>query len=324
MALRIFAQEPHIDIINSESKSHFRGISSPTKKVVWVSGTKGTVGRSVNGGKTWQWLQVKGFESTDFRDIEAFNKRTAVIMGIDSPAVILRTIDGGISWKTVYRNDSKGMFLDAVDFTKKNGAVIGDPVNGKFFIATSSDKGQHWTELPFERRPTVDSGEACFAASGSNIKMTSSSSFLFVSGGISSKLYFTNRGNTIPILQGNQSSGANSVSQYSYKKISRIIIVGGDFAKDTLQNQNCVYSLNEGKNWIKPIASPKGYRSSVVHIKQNELLSCGTSGVDYSIDGGENWINLNKLSFHCIAVSKKGKAIYLAGAKGQIGKLKYR
>lgn len=319
------AQQIGFELIKAGNSNHFRGISSPTQNVIWVSGTKGTIGRSIDGGKTWHFTQVQGFEKTDFRDIEAFNKKTAVIMGIDSPAVILKTIDGGLNWKTVYRNDKSGMFLDALDFYTKNknyGAVIGDPVGGKFFIATTSNKGKTWTELPYDQRPFADSGEACFAASGSNIKMTSKKSFLFVSGGMSSKLYFNNKGNVIPIKQGNQSSGANSVSQYSYKKIKRIIITGGDFANDTIQIQNCIYSLNQGANWTAPNTPPKGYRSAIAHIKKNELISCGTNGIDYSTDGGKTWSPLSKLSFHCIAISKKGKAIYLAGANGQIGKIK--
>src|SRR5690349_8662031 len=76
-----------------------RGLSVVNDDVVWVSGSNGMVGRSVNGGKTWQWINVKGFEKTDFRDIEAFNAQTAIIMGISEPAYILKTTDGGDSWK---------------------------------------------------------------------------------------------------------------------------------------------------------------------------------------------------------------------------------
>ena len=46
-------------------------------------------------GRHWEWLPVKGFEKRDFRDIEAFDKNTAVIMAISEPAQILKTTDGG-------------------------------------------------------------------------------------------------------------------------------------------------------------------------------------------------------------------------------------
>src|ERR1035441_11129608 len=88
------------------------------------------VGRSVDGGNIWKWMQVKDFEKTDFRDIEAFDELIAVIIGIGDPAYILRTIDGGETWKLVYLNNTKGIFLDAMEFwNDQSGIVIGDPIN---------------------------------------------------------------------------------------------------------------------------------------------------------------------------------------------------
>ena len=81
-------------------------------------------------------MTVKGFEKTDFRDIEAFDEKTAVIMGISEPAHILKTFNGGESWKLVYADSTKGIFLDAMDFFfDGRGVVIGDPINGRMYMA---------------------------------------------------------------------------------------------------------------------------------------------------------------------------------------------
>jgi hypothetical protein len=40
-------------------------------------------------------MKVPGYEKMDFRDIEAFDSNTAIIMGITLPAVLLKTKDGG-------------------------------------------------------------------------------------------------------------------------------------------------------------------------------------------------------------------------------------
>src|SRR5690242_8132677 len=106
------AQSADIEMLTSGTKTSIRGLSVVNDNVVWVSGSNGTVGRTSNGGKTWKWIIVKGFEKTEFRDIEAFDASTAIIMGIADPAYILKTTDGGESWKVVYENKSKGMFLD--------------------------------------------------------------------------------------------------------------------------------------------------------------------------------------------------------------------
>ena len=64
-------------------------ISVVNDQIVWVSGSEGTVGLSTNGGTSWKWIRVPRYEKSDFRDIEAFSDREAVIMGITEPAVIL-------------------------------------------------------------------------------------------------------------------------------------------------------------------------------------------------------------------------------------------
>src|SRR6516165_2852627 len=71
-----------------------RGLSVVDDQTIWVSGSEGTVGRSVDGGKTWTWTKVPGHEHTDFRDVEAFSDVEAVIMGVAEPALIMRTSDG--------------------------------------------------------------------------------------------------------------------------------------------------------------------------------------------------------------------------------------
>jgi photosystem II stability/assembly factor-like uncharacterized protein len=130
----VIAQQ--VQLLAEKLPASFRGLSVVSDDVIWVGGSKGTVGRSVDGGKTWTWNTVKGFEKREFRDIEAFDEKTALVLAIAEPAHILRTIDGGVTWTTVYENKTKGMFLDAMDFFDNlNGTVIGDPVAGKFFIA---------------------------------------------------------------------------------------------------------------------------------------------------------------------------------------------
>src|SRR5215467_12931421 len=109
----VLAQNPRVVMLTSGTQTSLRGLSVVNDNVIWVSGSHGTVGKSLNSGKNWNWMTVKGFEGKDFRDIEAFDANTAIIMAVDSPAYILKTVDGGATWKVVYENKTKGMFLDA-------------------------------------------------------------------------------------------------------------------------------------------------------------------------------------------------------------------
>ena len=188
-----------IELLHSDPNTSIRGLSVVNDKVIWVSGSNGKVGKSVDRGKTWQWFSVSGYEKRDFRDIEAFDSSTAVIIAVAEPAIILRTQDGGSSWNKVYENTDTGMFLDAMEFwNEESGIVIGDPIEGRFFICRTFDGGKTWKEIPFENRPVADSGEACFAASGTNIRSLARDQACFVS---NRAFFFKDQRVDLPIIK---------------------------------------------------------------------------------------------------------------------------
>ncbi len=305
--------------LDSSRKQSFRGLSVVDDKVIWVSGTQGTVGRSTDGGKSWEWKTVSGFEKTDFRDIEAFDKKTAIIMGVASPAYILKTTDGGETWKLVYENRDSAMFLDAMEFwNDMSGIAIGDPINGRFFILRTFDGGENWQTIPELNRPVAIEGEACFAASGTNIRAFGRDEAVFVTGGISSNFFKRDQKINLPLNQGISTAGANSLA---VKKKKTIVVVGGDFTKPNESKGNCALSFDGGQTWKNPDTNPSGYRSSVEYLAKNKWITCGLTGVDVSSDNGLNWRNISELSFHVVRKAKKGKSIFLAGANGRIGKL---
>ena len=161
---------PVVSLLDSSTKTSIRGLSVVNDQIIWCSGTSGMVAKSIDGGKTFKWTAIIGYEKRDFRDIEAFDKNKAIIMAIDEPAVILKTVDGGITWKKVFEDSTKGMFLDAMDFVNdKEGVVVGDPIDGKIFFAYTADGGNTWRK---ELTTKAEKGEAFFAASGGNIKST--------------------------------------------------------------------------------------------------------------------------------------------------------
>ena len=319
------AQRPTVEVLTSGNGISLRGLSVVNDNVIWVSGNKGTVGRSNNGGKTWKWMTVTGFEKNDFRDIEGFDGATAVIMTVAEPAYILKTTDGGETWKVVYENKTKGMFLDAMEFwNEQAGIVVGDPIDGRFFVTRTFDGGNTWQDIPFTNRPVADSGEACFAASGTNIRALDRDEAVFVSGGKRSRLFIRDSPMQLPITQGQETTGANSVAVWDKLKLNggkKMIVVGGDFNKPESNTKNCYYTMNGGKSWEAPNTPPHGYRSCVEYFSKTDLFSCGLTGVDYTHDGGKNWKWISKESFHVVRASKLGAAIFLAGTDGKIGKI---
>lgn len=316
---------PRVEIIHSGVNTSLRGLSVVNNNVIWVSGSNGMVGKSTNAGKNWKWMTVKGFEKTDFRDIEAFDASTAIIMGIAEPVYILKTENGGDTWKVVYENKTKGMFLDAMDFRDiRNGIVIGDPVDGKFFMAKTTDAGNSWKQVTDEQRPNADEGEAFFASSGTNIRYLRNGSVVFVSGGKNSRIFYNHQPYETRMTKGKESAGAFSVAvfdNYKNAKANKIVIVGGDYSADTLTIANCFISNTGGKTWAEPKTAPNGYRSCVEFLNKETLVTCGTNGVDYSFDGGKNWYPISNEGFHACRFARFGNNVYLTGNNGKIGKL---
>jgi hypothetical protein len=322
-----------IKILTQKKGVSVRALAVPNLNTIWASGSKGSIAKSVNGGTDFEWMQVKGYETRDFRSIHAWDDKQAIIVAVAAPAIILKTKDGGTSWYKVYENADTLMFLDAIHFKDaSNGLVVGDPISNHIFLLSTVDKGEHWNEIPSSYFKTpLEKGEAFFASSGSNIAQLSKEDFL-VSGGLRSRLWINGLAMDIPILQGGTSTGANSMA--ISPNGNNIMIVGGDFMKDTSRLQNAVglklfIKPNSNQKWqsekipywkIDELAGlPNGYRSGVEYITNTILIACGTSGVDISMNKGKSWDLISTESFHVVRKQPTTKAVFLAGGGGRIG-----
>lgn len=303
--------------IQVDTKSSFRALSVVDDKVAWVGGSKGTIGRTRDGGKTFSFKQVSSFESLDFRSIYAFDSLNAIIANAGSPAFILRTGDGGKNWKQVYRNDAKDAFIDGIDFwNDKNGLIYGDPTNGKMLVIATNDGGITWSELPENQRPALKEGEASFAASGTGIRCFNKKKVAVTTGGKVSRLWISDdSGKTwtvseIPILQDIESAGAFSSVFWGKKGV----IVGGDYKNDALTGKHVYFTQDKGKTWNLPIRPTRGLREAVEELGDDYLVAVGPQGSDQSNDGGITWLSLSdEKGFHTVRKARDGKLIVAAG-----------
>jgi photosystem II stability/assembly factor-like uncharacterized protein len=314
---RVFAQK--IQVIETNQPVSIRGLSVVNDKVAWLSSSSGYTAITHDGGRTWQWQQVKGFEKADFRDIEAFSDKEAIIMSSGTPALILKTTDGGVSWQLKYRNDDKAYFLDALDFSnKRHGLILGDPIDKKFLLLETNDGGDNWHKLA--NLPDAEEGEAAFAASGTCIRLLKDGSVGFVTGGKVAR-YFTAGPKyekwfdvNLPIAQGKESQGAFSLALYG------LAFVGGDYSNNKETEGTSVYFKGATiKNGYEHSSTPSGYQSCVECIKDADYISTGTTGSNFTNDGGRNWRQIDTTSFNVCRKAKNGKLVLLAGDKGKIG-----
>jgi len=300
-----------------------RGLSVVDDNVAWVSGSRGYIGITLNGGKDWTWQQVKGFEKADFRDIEAFSDKNAVIMSSGTPALVLKTTDVGATWQEKYRNTDTTYFLDAMDFdSPKHGLILGDPINNKFLLLETNDGGETWA--PFKSPPDALPGEASFAASGTCLRLNRL--ITIVTGGKVSRIITSPAKQPhwiavdVPLTNGKQSRGGFSIAYGKHQSI----VVGGDYEKDKLTD-SVAYINAESTADFKgnmPEKGPAGFQSAVEFVTNDTFLATGTPGSNITADGGKTWKQIDTTSYNVCCKAKHGKLVLLAGNGGKIGMLK--
>ena len=150
---------------------------------------------------------------------------------------------------------------------------------------------------------------------------------IFISGGLQSRVFIRDQKIKLPIIQGSETTGANSIAvfdRYKKKGGNQLVVVGGDFKSDTASDRNCYYSNNRGKTWKRPKTPPHGYRSCVEWLDRKIVMACGLTGVDYSNDNALNWQLISNESFHVCRIAKRGSTVYLAGNNGKIARLVFK
>lgn len=319
------AQKNSITLLNQERNSSYRGLSVVDDHTLWVSGSKGTVGLSTDGGKNWQWVNPIGYEKTDFRDIEAFDEQQALIISAGSPALILSTNDAGRTWKQVLKDDRPDIFYDGFAFTSKGtGIAFGDAIQGKMPLLKTTDFGQTWQDISSQLSFAIAPGEAGFAASGTSIFCHEKGHFWIATGGTTAQIYKSTDFGTswaryaCPILQGEQTTGPFSIA-FVTPKIG--IVVGGDYKNDKNRDNISCLSRDGGQTWLAPARQPAGFKSAVVYLSAKQVICTGTSGTDLSTDRGASWKTISTESYNVVQKAKNGNAVFLAGDQGKIGRL---
>jgi photosystem II stability/assembly factor-like uncharacterized protein len=315
----------------SGTTASLRGLSVVDNRVAWASGTRGTVVRTTDGGATWRVMTVPGADSLDFRDIAAFDARRAYVLsiGTGSASRIYKTTDGGTTWALQFTNPDTAAFYDCFDFwSPERGLALSDPVGGRFRVIGTSDGGASWTELPAERMPPALPGEAAFAASGTCLVAHGPDNVWIASGGGSgARVYRSGTGGvswqvaSTPFRSG---AGSRGIFSIAFADARRGVAVGGDYQAPTDTTANVALTDDGGATWRRATGRPRGYRSGVAHMPGMDgelLVAVGTSGSDWSFDGGDTWSPVDTAAFNTVAFTRGWPAAgWAVGPAGRIAK----
>ena len=151
-----------------KSDADFRGLCAVGPTVAWVSGTKGTFGRTADGGKTWTAGTVADAEKLDFQagadsagafSIAFRDRNHGVIVGGDylkpdsTEATGAVTADGGKTWTLI---KAPLPFRSGISWAKDRWVAVGTSGSD-----ASVDDGANWKNLDRGRYNSVS-----FSATG--------------------------------------------------------------------------------------------------------------------------------------------------------------
>ena len=305
-----------------------RGLSAVSDKVAWASGSGGTVIRTIDGGKIWEDVSIPVVDKLDYRDIEAFDEHTAIVISAGLPAVIYKTTDGGRYWEQTYLSTSPGTFYDAMDFWNENeGIAFGDAIDGRLLILRTFDGGDNWEELPFEQRPVAIDGQGGFAASGTCLRTYGDSHVWIGLGGPESSVHYsTDKGETwkksvAPINSGD----AAGIFSIQFRDELNGIAIGGDYRGDSLSvGKKVAFTRDGGATWnnVMKTMEPNGYRSGMDFFEEFVFV-VGRESADFYRQGERAYTPMEG-KYYAVSTSKDGKAVYASGPRGAVAKIAFK
>ncbi|WP_040875225.1 WD40/YVTN/BNR-like repeat-containing protein [Streptomyces purpureus] len=309
--------------------ARFRGLAAVSRDSAWVAGSKGTVLRTTDGGRTWRNVSPPGAAELEFRDIEAFDTKRAVVLAIGEGEAsrLLRTDDGGATWSESFRNTDPKAFYDCVTFfDRSNGLAMSDPVDGKYRILATGDGGKSWKVLPSKGMPDALPGEAGFAASGQCLVSSGPRDvWLATGGGATARvLHSADRGLTWTATESTIPAGdpARGVFALAFQGRHHGIAVGGDYRKDQPSPRAGAVTRDGGRTWQQASTPPPAYRSGVAWLPHSRTaaLAVGPTGTDLTLDGGRSWRTVDTGSYDTVDCTPD-IGCWAAGEKGRVARL---
>jgi photosystem II stability/assembly factor-like uncharacterized protein len=312
----------------------FRGVSAVDSSTAWVSGSRGTVLRTLDGGETWANVSPADAATLDIRDIDAIDRQTAyaLTIGNGEQSRIFKTTDGGQTWTTQFVSPDAEAFFDAMAFWDADrGLAFSDSAGGRHRIILTEDGGRTWTRVDPDALPPALDNEGAFAASGTNVAAWDTRHAWIGTGAAASArvLRTADGGRTWAVASTPLAAGPTSgIYSIAFRDARHGIVVGGDYSKETEAINNVAYTEDGGATWVAS-SGLGGFRSVVKPLaggSGRSWMALGPSGADRSDDDGRTWtpVAVPVPGLHTMSLVRDGMNGWAAGGRGRIVRISPR
>ncbi len=242
------------------------------------------------------------------------------------PALLFKTGNRGFM-ELVYKEDTEGVFYDSMAFwNDEEGLAIGDEMEGCLSIIHTRDGGKSWQKMPCVDLPQALPGEGAFAASNTNIAISGDHTWIGTTAG---RIWHSpDKGKTWEVINTPIKSEGPTQGIYTLDFTSEMtgVAMGGNYTQPEGKMGNKALTQDGGRTW-KLIADGNfpGYTSCVRFVPGSageQLVAVSYSGISYSANGGESWVELSKEPFYTLRFVNDTLA-YGAG-KHRISKLHFQ
>lgn len=308
--------------------ARFRGLAAVGERAAWLAGSGGTVLRTTDGGRTWRNVAPPDAAGLEFRDIEAFDTKRAVVLAIGEGEAsrVYSTSNGGRTWTLGFKNDDPKAFYDCMTFfDSRHGLAMSDPVDGRFRIISTKDAGRTWRVLPSKGMPEALPGEFAFAASGQCLVGHGKKDVWLATGGASRSRVFHSgdRGRTWTVADTPlPSSDTQGVFSVAFRDSRHGVAVGGDYRLGQPSPNAAATTNDGGRTWQLADRPPTEYRSGAVWPgwARTVALAVGPTGSDLTFTSGRTWTRFDAGSFDTVDCTPEGDC-WAAGEKGRAARL---
>lgn len=314
----------------SGTTSLLQAVSAPSRRVVWVSGHRGTYAVSTNGGESWRTGVVPDGDSLQFRDVHALDDERAWLLaaGEGDRSRIYHTSNGGRTWTLQFHNTEPRAFFDCLDFwDARRGIAFSDAVDGRFYILRTDDGGATWTRVPDESVPAARAGEGAFAASGTCVQTGRDGRAWIATGNAPPNarvLSTADYGRTWNVYLTSLSAGdAAGAASITFRDTLHGVIAGGPVGRPNERGDWTAVSGDGGRTWQaggRPAMAGAVYGAAYLP-RTPALVAVGPGGMDWSTDDARSWTRLDTLAYWSVGFARNGRVGWAVGPSGRITKL---